>query len=670
MLADEKDAEVEATVSTNDTNVDPTLQADSNATIEPSNSENDEEFDEQNRIPFDENLIEKYKKIRSCRAVLNQILLFVHVLSRYLETYYRYDDELAVDPNFSVTMKTSVYFDWLLKLHTNVSNALLSSTLPPSAMFKQGMDSLLANIRAVPVHIPTENLNQESQQFADWVMVNSGDITLYSETDGGTIDESTPPLDYTNLNLPLFRPFCTPGCHSMTIEQFRNSNLYCMNAWHDRRFDLTQTVNVTHKLEREIHDGEWLQARALVDQNSSYLHPSSLNPVNVPAMLTTKVISLLPPARRENDPLYPRNVVGAFGHSSTPAARKSSSSASATASSSSNYQPNLTTPIRSSQGGNYTNTPGGVFANTSSGGGYINTSVGGTYINTSLGGGYPTAPGSVNKNGPHSSTTGMSSVILTTDLPKLQQLTATDLAVFIESCQRKSLTGDAMISQIDTDIQYLIGTKLEINPMPGFTSQADIEDWQARIPIVPLLLHLKSTATHGSQSNDAIVQAALNNIRFNIDINNETSIDQQIIQINKTLITGMQSDIQIDVSLQKIMKDALIANLQRSNPKPFCTDIANHLKGLGSKVYDVKSFNREFNSKACEIIRAVAMTDRYRDPKHALNITNVQERSNKKHKGFHDCQQQQPLIHQTESSARVHCNGCGKNHKGACRFSY
>ena len=65
-----------------------------------------------------------------------------------------------------------------------------------------------------------------------------------------------------------------------------------------------------------------------------------------------------------------------------------------------------------------------------------------------------------------------------------------------------------MIHQISENIKYLIRTKLKGNPTPG-NNIAQNHDWEHNIPVVELLMHCKSMVTHGKQSNDAIIQTAL-----------------------------------------------------------------------------------------------------------------------------------------------------------------
>ena len=109
------------------------------------------------------------------------------------------------------------------------------------------------------------------------------------------------------------------------------------------------------------------------------------------------------------------------------------------------------------------------------------------------------------------------------------------------------------------------------------------------------------------------------------------------------------------------MKDHLLAQLGRSHPRTFCSDLHDHIKGLGRAVSDVETFIDAFNEKACEIIRLVATGDRYRDNK--IN-QKFDESGNprKKPKPTGEFQH--------KDNIRVHCNGCGKNHKGVCKFAY
>ena len=81
-----------------------------------------------------------------------------------------------------------------------------------------------------------------------------------------------------------------------------------------------------------------------------------------------------------------------------------------------------------------------------------------------------------------------------------------------------------MIQQISENVKYLIITKLKSNPTPGYNAVQNA-DWEHNIPVIELLMHCKSMVTHGKQTNDAIIQTALKQIRLDINLSDVSSID-------------------------------------------------------------------------------------------------------------------------------------------------
>ena len=254
------------------------------------------------------------------------------------------------------------------------------------------MDWIVNSIKAVPVFISPDKIRDDSQQTQDFATVNTGQITYYDD-DGGELDELTPQIDHSYTELPLFRPYSTPGCYNITLDEFRNSKLYCQNEWHkDSRFALTNTVNLTNHLERIKNDGDWLEQRTLVDQTMSLLQSASLTSDNVPELLTKKNVSLLPDSKSDADPTHFKTVLDkSVRHSYKMAAtdrnrysQLPSSSYLASLASAGQGVSNLSTPAKNNTpGGTYNNTLGSTY-NNSPGGGFQNTPTG-TNINTSGG---------------------------------------------------------------------------------------------------------------------------------------------------------------------------------------------------------------------------------------------------------------------------------------------
>ena len=75
--------------------------------------------------------------------------------------------------------------------------------------------------------------------------------------------------------------------------------------------------------------------------------------------------------------------------------------------------------------------------------------------------------------------------------------------------------------------------------------------------------------THGKQTNDAIIQTALNKIRFDIDLSDESSIDKITVNIRNTLLRDLPSETRTNLELQRVMLKFLLGTLLKSKPTVF-----------------------------------------------------------------------------------------------------
>jgi hypothetical protein len=578
--------------------------------INPPSSQYGAELGEISPDQIDDFPHDEWQKVRQCRQTAYQILDVLVSISRYLETNYRYDDILAVNTDLAVTLKISEYFEIVSIMTNNVIRTLQHDTLPPSVHFKESMDWILLKIRAVITYLDPADLREDTLQMRDWALVNTATIA-YCDDDGGKILPQFAAVDQSYFDRPLYRPFCTPGVYTMTLDQFKNSKLNCQHRDHDMRFMCTNTVNLSDPALRLQNDQKWMEMKANLDISRNYMYPSSLTQTPIPALLQQRIGKTIPTTR---------------------SAWSAASSASASSSSSSSAQsappPSSVSPFTSMRMFHPTigmSTPGrGVNPVTS--GGYPATPGGG--IPTF--GGYPVISGSVNKTGPFSpSATGISSVMLTSDLPKLVKLTGLDLTNFLESCESKSLSNEQIMNQIIDDVKFLIGVKLTNAPMPSY-SIAENKDWKNQIDIRRLLHYLQTVVTHGSQSNESIVQSALHEIKFFINVQDETTIDTTSLLIRNTLIKGLPTAINNDVTLQSVMIKQLKSLLLKSKPTKFCQNVHSYIESLGRTVHDVESFVTAFNAKSIEIIRLIADADRYREHNDNNNNNN---NNNIKHHG-------------------------------------
>jgi len=193
--------------------IEPKAQLGQDATLDNPNSENGlvgaEKSTEEEDIQFSRN----HRKVIVNRSVCYQILNICFHVSRYLETYYRMDDELSVKDVIGASLKISDLWSWLYDLVNIVKTNLSSHTLPPSEIYKQTlMVAILQNIRAVPSAIRPELLMPGTLEFEDCAVVRSGVPPTFYSDDGGDQTESTlPPINMQYIDMNIRRPFCTDG---------------------------------------------------------------------------------------------------------------------------------------------------------------------------------------------------------------------------------------------------------------------------------------------------------------------------------------------------------------------------------------------------------------------------------------------------------------------------
>ena len=142
------------------------------------------------------------------------------------------------------------------------------------------MDHILCNLRAVPVKIGYNRLEQGSSQLEGYSLVMDNRPVGYQIDDGGDQDDPRfNPFNHDFLIIELRRPYCTPDNYNMSSQEFTDSNLYCMSDWHTgtNRFALTTTVNLTEHNTKVSNDREWIAAKASHSEFVRLDTPTSLN---------------------------------------------------------------------------------------------------------------------------------------------------------------------------------------------------------------------------------------------------------------------------------------------------------------------------------------------------------------------------------------------------------
>ena len=224
-------------------------------------------------------------------------------LSRYIESYYRYDDILAVNNDTTVTLPISELFSWLDKLSNEVKRDYKGKVLPPSSTYQKSMDHIIYHLWAVAVNIDYNLLIPNSYQLEDYTLVFDTRQVDYKEDDG--LDHDDPrinPINQNFLKMNVRHPYCTSGVYNMSSQELNESNLCCMSHRHTGadRFALTSAINLTTKNTMVTNDKEWLAAKASHSEFARLDAPASLKS-KLPALLQKKNAPALPKVGRDAD---------------------------------------------------------------------------------------------------------------------------------------------------------------------------------------------------------------------------------------------------------------------------------------------------------------------------------------------------------------------------------
>ena len=123
---------------------------------------------------------------------------------------------------------------------------------------------------------------------------------------------------------------------------------------------------------------------------------------------------------------------------------------------------------------------------------------------------------------------------------------------------------------------------------------AQNNDWQNQIPTIVLLQHCKTMVKHGNQSNDSIIQTALKQIRFDIDLSDVESIDKIKLNIRNNLIRELPNEAQAP-KLQRVMLKTLMSTLSKSNPQ------------RSAKIY-ISTYSRDVKQRSMMLIRSTLLS--------------------------------------------------------------
>ena len=151
---------------------------------------------------------ERFKNILHCLEIMYTVINMCFKVSRYIESFYRHDDVLAVNNDVTRTLSISDLFAWLEKLFNEVKRNLKEKILPPFITYQEIMDHILYNLRAVAVNIDYNLLIPNSYQLKDYNLVFDNRQKDYREDDGGNQNDSKMnPFNQNFLKMELRRSY-------------------------------------------------------------------------------------------------------------------------------------------------------------------------------------------------------------------------------------------------------------------------------------------------------------------------------------------------------------------------------------------------------------------------------------------------------------------------------
>jgi hypothetical protein len=183
----------------------------------------------------------RFEKLERNREKVYEILNFLFKVSRYLETYYRWDDILIIDLDINKKLAICDFWKNIEVGFENMKLYLQSKKLPNTVEYKPGLDMIINDLRIARVYIDTSEFTPNSWQQKDYAAIWSQIIIYGVDDEVMILDDDAPPPRESIMDLKLKRPFCTLGCYDMTLYEFTTSKLTAENPWHfQMRF---QTVN-------------------------------------------------------------------------------------------------------------------------------------------------------------------------------------------------------------------------------------------------------------------------------------------------------------------------------------------------------------------------------------------------------------------------------------------
>ena len=220
----------------------------------------------------------RFEKLERNREKVYEILNFLFKVSRYLETYYRWDDILIIDLDINKKLAICDFWKNIEVGFENMKLYLQSKKLPNTVEYKPGLDMIINDLRIARVYIDTSEFTPNSWQQKDYAAIWSQIIIYGVDDEVMILDDDAPPPRESIMELELKRPFCTLGCYDMTLYEFTSSKLTAENLWHSQmRFHGTKTSNIQTRSERLLHDKAWIEARTDNDEKTRSFHPNLEN---------------------------------------------------------------------------------------------------------------------------------------------------------------------------------------------------------------------------------------------------------------------------------------------------------------------------------------------------------------------------------------------------------
>jgi hypothetical protein len=277
------------------------VQEDRNDHSEPKDVEIEELIPDLPPTEVETKEIKAARKLKENRDVIYHVLHFLHAASIFISYYYRWDDILTRSSSINESLKISEFYDLIVEHYRTTINVLYQKQFPNTETYKPIVEYIQLVFSSLPVYMTA--IEPDSIQGEVYSKMVSPNYIKFK-----TDDEVTIPDDYVNpcygakFN-KLNHPYGNPDDLSMSLEEFKSHSLHHTSSYHNQRFDLTDTIQLTHPAARTQNDQQWMIKKAtqlqFEEQNRRPLFdgpPSAFTLKNAPTPSSVRSVNPLPKA--------------------------------------------------------------------------------------------------------------------------------------------------------------------------------------------------------------------------------------------------------------------------------------------------------------------------------------------------------------------------------------